>query len=223
MCRDGENEELRYSIRSILHFFPDAEIWIVGGRPSWYVGNHISVKQASAKYYNVKNNIAALVENENINSEFIYMNDDFYLTDITDLSIPHHRGYLDDYLEGNRECCSRYIYIKLINKAFTKIKKVVSHRPLNYELHVPIMVSKGGLQKAYRQAFIWRSFYGNYYKLGGKEIQDCKFYQQDVKNTDLKKFIADHSPFLSSNDNTFNFILDNYLKDKFPNKSKCEA
>ena len=33
ICRVGENEELRYSIRSVLNSFPEANIWVIGGKP----------------------------------------------------------------------------------------------------------------------------------------------------------------------------------------------
>jgi len=32
-------DELKFSIRSVLHWHPDAQIYIVGDRPDWYVGN----------------------------------------------------------------------------------------------------------------------------------------------------------------------------------------
>jgi hypothetical protein len=222
MCRNGENEELRYSIRSVLHFFPDAEIWLIGGKPSWYTGNHIMVKQDLPKYANVRNNIAALLQSDQINDSFVYMNDDFYLTSFADFETHYHRGYLDTYLDQNRECCRQYVYVKLIGRAYSKIKKIVKDRPLNYELHIPIKISKSALEKSSKNSDMWRSFYGNYYKIGGVETQDCKFYEWNVENTDLLEFVEARSPFLSSNDKSFEFLLNSYLLKKFPTKSKHE-
>ena len=50
ICKDGENEELRYSIRSVLKNTKDAVIWVVGGKPNWYIGNYIKVIQDQNKY-----------------------------------------------------------------------------------------------------------------------------------------------------------------------------
>jgi hypothetical protein len=224
MCREGENEELRYSIRSVLNFFPDAEIWVVGGKPGWYFGNHIPVRQKSGKYNNVKNNIESLLNDERINDSFIYMNDDFYLTDMPDFSQNYHRGAIQSFLDESKECCEKYIYRRLIARAHYKLKKFMSSEPLNYELHIPILISKKQLSYSYKKADTWRSFYGNYYNLGGKEILDCKFYPNNISNgTNLNSFIEDHSPFLSSNDNTFEFLQNNYLSARFPNKTIHEA
>jgi hypothetical protein len=223
MCRDGENEELRYSIRSVLKFFPDAEIWVIGGKPGWYVGNHIPVNQNSVKYNNVKNNIEKLLSDERIDDSFVYMNDDFYLTNMPDFSQSYHRGTIKTYLEESAEFFQKHLYRKLIARAHNKLKKFMSDEPLNYELHIPILISKSRLKNSYSRLEVWRSFYGNYYKIGGKEILDCKLYPNNISDgINLNNFIDDHSPFLSSNDNTFKFILDNYLADAFPNKSALE-
>lgn len=224
MCRNGENEELRYSIRSVMHFFPNAEIWLIGGKPSWYTGNYIKVTQGSSKYLNVKNGITALLQNKNIKNTFIYMNDDFYLTAKPNFSKTYHRGTIEKYLNDSLSCCSKYVYVKLMNRTYNKIKKIVKENVLNYELHIPIKISKDLLEKSYSRVDLWRSFYGNVNKLGGIEIEDCKVYPHHISdNLDLNRFIKDHSPFLSSNDNTFEFLQKNYLSEKFPNKTIYEA
>jgi hypothetical protein len=223
-CRDGQNEELRYSIRSVLEFFPNAEIWVIGGKPSWYVGNYIKVKQNSAKYLSVKNNIYHLLSDPRINESFIYMNDDFYFTDTPDFSNLYHRGSFKSYLEAEKECCQKYIYYKMMNRTHNKIKKIISEEPLNYELHIPISITKKRLERSYNKADLWRSFYGNYYKIGGVQIEDCKVYKNQISDgIDLNDFIKAHSPFLSSNDEAFEFLLENYLKSRFPEKSSVEG
>jgi hypothetical protein len=224
MCRDGDNEELRYSIRSVLKFFPDADIWLVGGKPSWYVGNYIRSRQGSSKYGNVRDNIEKLLKDERIGPSLVYMNDDFYLTDMPDFSQNYHRGTIKSYLDESMECCERYIYRRLVSRAHYKLKKFMSDEPLNYELHIPILISKEHLKNSYLKFDVWRSFYGNYYKIGGKEILDCKFYLDNIADgINLNDFIKQHSPFLSTNDNTFEFVLNNYLAEMFPEKSRLEA
>ena len=51
ICRIGENEELRYSVRSVLNSFPEAVIWVIGGKPDWYVGNYIYVDQNNSAFF----------------------------------------------------------------------------------------------------------------------------------------------------------------------------
>jgi len=43
ICKDGVNEELKYSIRSVVESFPETNIWVVGGKPDWYTGRDISI------------------------------------------------------------------------------------------------------------------------------------------------------------------------------------
>ena len=43
ICKEGVNEELKYSIRSVVESFPESNIWVVGGKPDWYTGNYIQV------------------------------------------------------------------------------------------------------------------------------------------------------------------------------------
>ena len=77
ICRDGDNEELRYSIRSVIHSFPEASIWIVGGKPKWYSGNHIEVKQNSVKYKNAVSNLLPICNSEEITDRLLYEKDVF--------------------------------------------------------------------------------------------------------------------------------------------------
>jgi hypothetical protein len=63
LCRPGKNEELRYSIRSVNAFYPNATIWVVGGKPDWYIGNFLEVEQSSNAFQNVKNSLAEVIKN----------------------------------------------------------------------------------------------------------------------------------------------------------------
>ena len=59
ICKSGDNEELRYSIRSVINSFPEAKVWLVGGKPNWYSGDFIEVDQRHHKYANAINNLQA--------------------------------------------------------------------------------------------------------------------------------------------------------------------
>ena len=76
-----DNEELRYSLRSISKFYPSNKIWIVGYKPSWIQNvNYIPVKQdCGDKWKNSVNNIIKACESEEISNDFILMNDDFII------------------------------------------------------------------------------------------------------------------------------------------------
>ncbi len=79
ICKDGDNDELKYSIRSVVASFPEANIWVVGGKPEWYVGNYIKVPQNLTKYKNAFYNLKSITESNEISESFVLMNDDFYI------------------------------------------------------------------------------------------------------------------------------------------------
>ncbi len=79
ICKDGANEELKYSIRSVVESFPEANIWLVGGKPEWYTGNYIEVEQKDSKYKNAVKNLQIICLSQEISESFILMNDDFYI------------------------------------------------------------------------------------------------------------------------------------------------
>jgi hypothetical protein len=79
ICRSGQNEELRYSIRSVVKYFKSSEIWVVGGKPDWYSGNYIFVEDIGNKFYNINNCYKNIINDNRISNDFIIMNDDFFL------------------------------------------------------------------------------------------------------------------------------------------------
>jgi hypothetical protein len=96
ICRDGDNEELRYSIRSAVANLPHDNIWIVGGKPDWYTGNFIRTKQNGLKFDNARNNLNTACRKYEISSDFVLMNDDFYFMDKIDKIEMFHGGRLID-------------------------------------------------------------------------------------------------------------------------------
>lgn len=74
------NNDLRYSLRSIAKFYPENKVWIVGYKPSWVKNvNYLPVKQSEDKWKNSINNILAACECKDISKDFILMNDDFFM------------------------------------------------------------------------------------------------------------------------------------------------
>jgi hypothetical protein len=165
ICRTGDNEELKYSIRSVLKSFPDSRIWVVGGKPNWYKGHYIQVDQNHDKYTNALNNLRTICKSKEISESFILMNDDFFILKNFDLNTAFHGGYLIDKID-------RYVAITQSSKYITKLKltykKLISEgieQPIDYELHEPIKMEKDKLNNIIIKydAFLWRSMYGNIY------------------------------------------------------------
>jgi hypothetical protein len=224
ICKDGVNEELRYSIRSVIESFPDSKIWVVGGKPSWYDGNYINIKQVLTKYRNAIQNLRAICNSNEISEEFILMNDDFYIIKNIDSIKTYHGGFLLDKINLYQKINSNSNYTRKLASTYKKIKSLGIDNPLDYELHIPMIMEKKKLKKTLEDndSFLWRSIYGNVFSVGGEQMDDVKVYSKGpliLKSYNMNK---DEHIYLSSADNSFDLILNSILKKQFIEKTKYE-
>jgi hypothetical protein len=224
ICKDGNNEELRYSIRSVVKSFPDSNIWVVGGKPTWYDGNYINVKQVLTKYRNAIQNLNAICNSNEISEEFILMNDDFYIVKNINTIETYHGGLLLDKINLYQKINSNSNYTRKLAATYKKIKSLNIESPLDYELHIPMIMEKKKLKQILQNndQFLWRSIYGNVFGVGGEQMEDVKVYTKGplvLKSYNLKK---DEHIYLSSADTSFDIILSNILKKQFTEKTKYE-
>lgn len=222
ICRDGENEELRYSIRSVETNFPKGRVWVVGGKPSWYIGNYIPVENASTKQLNAIKNLFTITESEDISENFVLMNDDFFIINpVSDIKT-YHGGNLMDKIKLRREITPTSKYPDLLLKAYRALQRRGIVDILDYELHVPMPMTKAGLREALEMGTQWRSTYGNLYGVGGELAEDVKVYGSG----DLLEVTYDidflKSDYVSTDDGSFLRVYNKILKDRFPNPSSCE-
>ena len=221
ICKDGDNEELRYSIRSVMASFPNAKVWLVGGRPSWYTGDFIFIQQRSAKYINAVNNLKAICASEDISEEFVLMNDDFYIIKPIDSVETFHGGLLLDKINLYKKISQKSGYIFKLEKTFDKLRDLGLKSPLDYELHLPMIMEKKKLKITLKHGsdFLWRSMYGNLFNVGGVQIEDVKVYTEGPLTAKSYQIKNKEHRYLSSTDTSFIMLYDNILKDLF--KTKC--
>lgn len=223
ICRSGDNEELRYSIRSVLNSFPDGIVWVVGGKPDWYCGNHIAVAQDKNTYTNALNNLKAICNSLDIDNEFVLMNDDFFIINKINKIEYFYGGTLDKKISLYKELIGSSSYITKLATTLSRLKKYKIDYPLDYELHVPFPMNKSKLNSVLESnsRFLYRSIYGNLFNVGGSLLEDVKVY--DATGLAKKSFDYQnkHTDFLSTTDTSFN-LLHPMLKEKFPNKTIYE-
>ena len=224
LCRNGQNEELRYSIRSVLHFYPKAEIWVVGGKPDWYIGNFIQTTKRGDSYTNQRNNLKAISRQPEIPEDIIIMNDDFFLKSRTELFTYYSWGTLEARLQeyADNKIDSRYTrHLALLARHCKKYSNI----PLDFELHVPMPVKKSKLRYVHSQAVMWRSNYANCFldDYPISFIKDVKFYNDKKHHFKEYDFLNGEYPFFSTTDSSFPVALRNYLSDMFPNPTSLEG
>ena len=76
-----ENEELKYSLRSVEKNFPHKHVWFIGGKPkSLEPDKWLPVKQNQVtKWANTSMLLRSACENPEISDDFVLFNDDFFI------------------------------------------------------------------------------------------------------------------------------------------------
>lgn len=139
------NNELRYSLRSIAKFIPNANIWIVGYKPTWVKNvNYLPTEQTGDKWKNSIHNIIAACECPDISEDFILMNDDFFAIrpiDNLEKSIDVSLGLLSDSIVKHEKKSSNW------HKAFKFVDELLKDLNVqgpyyDYETHMPLKINK---------------------------------------------------------------------------------
>ena len=216
ICREGENEELRYSIRSVVKNANPDNIFVVGYKPDWYVGDFIKVENSSTnKFENITKCYEIIRNIPKLSDDFVLMNDDFFIIKPIE-SVP---VYNDGLLEAK---IKEHVALNGANRyalALKEVKKQLLKRGiklmLNYDIHTPMVFNKTKLQQFNQLSLAPRSLYGNAVGIGGKTISDVKIYDE---KSDLMTL---DGQFVSTTDKSFNLIK-NKLEQLFPNKTKYE-
>lgn len=180
ICRSGKNEELRYSIRSVVKNFKDPSIWIVGGKPDWYSGNFIPLDDYGNKFININNCYKAIVKGKNISSDFILMNDDFFILSNKINSFNYYDGLLKDKIFKHMCISGNSSYARALKGAVEELKKLGIEQPKNYDIHVPMTLNKAKLEQVLDLSLAPRSMYGNMFIENGINIKDVKIYAGEI-------------------------------------------
>lgn len=221
ICRNGVNEELRYSIRSLYKNTENPQIWVVGGKPNWYKGNYIKVSQNETKHKNARNNLRKITTSDQIPDDFILMNDDFFIMQPID-DIPYfHGGKLIDKVNNFKENVPKSAYTKMLSDTYEKLISLGIKNPLDYAIHVPMKMNKHKLSEVIYPYYSVRTMYGNIYGVGGKKMDDVKIHQ-DRKWAKSFDYSNKETTFLSSNDNSFETLFTEIFRQEFKEKSPLE-
>lgn len=223
--RDGENEELRYSLRSVEKNLPCRKVWIIGGKPDDINPDEFvripQEKSNGTKWDRVRTNLRLVASNDKITENFILMNDDFFINKPTRKIEPAIAGTLAeniDRIEQKYHHAPTTYTIEL-----RRAQRVLEDAGLptnSYELHIPMVINRKKLAEilaTFPPRHATRSLYGNLHRVGGAKRADCKIY-------DPEQEINPEEQFISSDDKTWGDTeLTKYIQQKFPKKSRWEA
>ena len=223
---EPENEELRYSLRSVEQNFTYRNIWFCGGCPEGLKPDkYFNIKQeAFVKWDRVRDMIEKVCQNEEISENFWLFNDDFFILKPMKTMKPQYNGELEPYYkyaESKHGGIADGFTIRL-RQADADLKKA-GLTTLNYEVHKPMLINrKKALEvlKAFPKTPCFRSLYGNYWHIGGIDKHDMK-----IKVENYPKILAVQGlwDFVSTDDLSFkNGNIGEFLREKFDKTSRFE-
>lgn len=212
------NEELKYSLRSLVNF-PHGKVWFYGGCPKdLKPDKHIYVNQDQpTKWQNVSKMLRMACENPHISADFWLFNDDFFIMEKVTNPCNYYCG--DIYkrivtLEDKFDGITPYSYEL---REMAKELESMGCTTKNYTLHVPILINKKKMIEVLNMTKcpMFRTIYANYAQIGGKEMVDVKITS---KNKLYKGGI-----YLSTEDKAFNHgLVGQQIRDIFNKKCKYE-
>ena len=224
ITRNGDNEELRYSLRSIAKNAPEGRVWLVGGKPDWFNGDYIKVNDRGSKFKNIADCLYAAASSDDVSDDFILMNDDFFILENIANFLPLYGGTLASKIASYTNLLGPTVYSGILGKAKKYMESKGIKEPLDYDIHVPLQVNKKKfLELVPRDSLAPRSVYGNMANIGGSEILDVKTYNNPRYRSKSYTYDKDNSPFISSNDDSFDILRETILSEMFPEPSPYEV
>lgn len=222
VSRDGENPELRYSLRTLENVEHD-KVWIFGGAPTWInpdTVTHRKRMQGGSAYSSTRGHIGAACNTAEVSDPFVLWNDDFFaMHQIGEVPV-YHRGPVDVLLE--RVTPMKTPWAKgLRETAVVMEKHGLLAGAMSYDVHLPLIIHKTEMREALRlaknvrtDAVHLRTLYGAIAELGGEEHHDPKL----IRRSDP----FPRGAWLSSSDDTFRSTVEPVLRYLFPDKSPYE-
>lgn len=196
------NEELRYSLRSLVNL-PHRNIWIIGGKPPKWVKNvyYLPFEQKEeSKWMNTRKMLELACNTPKISTNFMWFNDDFFiLRPIVDLQYHTDRTLQEralNTISPKTQTFSKYGR-RLMQEHTALEENGLTTR--NFEVHCPMVYNKKKLLRVlekYPTLVMPRSLYGNEYKLKAIDGKDYKIEDNHSK-------ISPEAPFASTSDLSF--------------------
>lgn len=220
------NEELTYSVRSVVENFYYRRIIFIGGCPyNLKPDVHIKVDQpiANTKWENTNLLMETVVNSPMISKDFVLFNDDFFVMSLVRNLPIFYDGTLEQRCE---DLLARYTtgdkrYRKNLEQTISLLQSK-SFPTLNYAVHYPMLINRKKMEQTmetFPNGLMWRSIYGNMW-VNPDEAQRCR----DCKIINPKYCPSANNIFLSTNDKAFSTgLVGEYIRKQFLNRCKYEC
>lgn len=205
--RGGENEELRYAIRSWCKNFKFDRLAVAhdGELPHWLMPDiDIPVESGFDKNFQAVKNIKAGLADDELSKDVIIMMDDIFI--LSPSSWPKNfnfnRGTLRAQWES-RDYTKFSAYSVQVQTTDTYLRRLKVPNPLSFEEHAPFFANRRALLDIFDEheeipQVLWRSVYGNLMKVKTQ-------YKYDLKLLDNESSYRDDEIMVSTSDDTFKY------------------
>lgn len=222
----GENEELRYAVRSCCKNLTFRKLCVVGGPlPSWFKPDvFISNPKRFSTMRQCYFNLLLATENPRVGNDIVVMMDDiFILKPYGEWQKNYNRGTLSQQYQRSlrNHANATTDYNRLVNQTDEFLRQSYPE-PLSFEEHAPFKCEKKKLHDLLEEIgpesshkLLWRSLYGNKYQLPSE-------YKLDLKIAEMNELWAQNAPVLSTTERSFKGRVGVMLKDRFSQPSKYE-
>ena len=183
----GENWEFRQSLALAHRFLKNhGRLVVVTDRLPFFLDPEqvLHVEETDREHVkdaNIFNKVLAACRDPRVSPDFLFLNDDHFMVSETDAAAfpDFHKGPLPKPNERIHNTYQRRLM------ATGKILREMGLPFLNYDVHTPIIYNKEKFLEVgkafgtvYRKALgmVVKSAYGNYWRVGGLQIDDLKFY-----------------------------------------------
>lgn len=215
---------LRYSLRSLVNLRQVDRVVIAGALPVWVTDvEYIPIPQGPHKHLNTARALQAALTGDRVTSEFVLMNDDFFVMEPVDEVPVLHRGPITEQIE-NHNRTGRIDLMTRRSQLQDMLTELGVETPLCYELHTPMPVDKAAMAEALSRAAEVRpagmeptgkrTLYANLAQLGGTCAVDVKARGVDQ---DLPA-----GPFVSTAPPSWTGAVGRAIRERFAERSPWE-
>lgn len=219
---NAKSDELRFSLRSIDKNLEHRKVWFYCGKPDDLVPDeYVDHKQiGGTKWERVRSSLIEVCKNEKITKQFWLFNDDFYVLNPVESAVNYQRGLLKDHIVDieRRHGGVPTGYTRQLRQCEQQLRDA-GLTTLDYALHVPMLVDRAKMLEAlqmFPRCPMFRSIYGNYAKLDGEFLKDCKTVDPD-------KIIDRSAPFFSTSNRSFAGKVREQMTEMFADPCRYEA
>lgn len=230
IVRPGDdNDELRYSLRSVAANLPHRSVWVVGHCPAW-VRNVTRLElepltdgsaEDNLKFDNQRQSLAAACAHPELSETFVLLNDDMFVMEPTDPMPVYHLGETAPYLADLRALgfTEANLWHVGVQKTFEQMQDWGYQSSLCYEAHTPLPFVKDKLAALLASAtcrpFLWGTAYDACGAVAGTRGPNAKRSTQGAR--DLLACLTLGIPFISTEEKTFaSAPLGAHIRGMFP-------